>query len=359
MSDPVPEADRVAGAPHPRETAVLFGQGAAEQAFLMARNAGRLHHAWLITGPRGVGKATLAWRIARALIAGAATLDMDPADPVFRRCAALSEPRLFLLRRAWDAKGERLKGVIDVDETRRLKGFLQLSATDGGWRVVIVDAAEEMNTAAANALLKALEEPPARVAFLLVSHQPARLLPTIRSRTRPLTLGPLAPGAVLDALAAAGADVPGEGVAVLAGGAVGEALRMVAEGGDRLYADILGVLATLPRLDRPRLLALCDRVQGREAAALWELAGRLVPLALARAARAGVVGPGPEAVEGEAALLARLVPDRAAAFVWAEASGRIGTRMAAARAANLDPAQVLLDTFLDIETLGAAAAAAS
>ena len=209
MADPaeLPEPDRIEGAPHPRETARLYGHEAAEAAFLDAAISGRLHHAWLITGPRGTGKATLAWRLARFLLAtppagetglfGAApppmSLDIDPEHPVARRMRALSEPGLFLLRRGANDKGDRLSAEIRVDEVRKLKGFFSLSATDGGRRVVIVDAADEMNTAAANAVLKLLEEPPRGAVLLLVSHQPNRLLPTIRSRCRELRLAPLAP----------------------------------------------------------------------------------------------------------------------------------------------------------------------
>jgi len=170
-----PEPDRIEGAAHPRHTTHLVGQNAAEAAFLKAHAAKRLHHAWLLTGPRGVGKATLAWRVARFLLTStpgdgddnpAQTLDIQSDHPVAIRIAALSEPRLFLLRRGWDEKTERLKTVITVDEVRRLKGFFSLTAADGGRRVVIVDAADEMNNSAANALLKVLEEPPDGAVFL-------------------------------------------------------------------------------------------------------------------------------------------------------------------------------------------------
>ena len=206
MSDePHPEPDRVEGAPHPRATPRLIGQESAEADFLAAFSADRLHHGWLITGPQGLGKATLAWRIARFLLAtpeaaddglfGAPpppeSLDIPVDHPVARRVLALSDPGLKLVRRGWDEKAKRLKTVITVDEIRDLKQFFALSSADGGRRVVIVDSADEMNPNAANALLKLLEEPPARTTLLLISHQPSRLLPTIRSRCRELRLAPL------------------------------------------------------------------------------------------------------------------------------------------------------------------------
>ncbi|MFQ5566206.1 MAG: DNA polymerase III subunit delta', partial [Paracoccaceae bacterium] len=208
MSDAAeaPEPDRVAGHPHPRETRRLFGQEAAEQGFLAAWAEDRLHHAWLLRGPRGIGKATLAYRIARTLIAegpggqtgglfgpgpelaAPAGLDAPEGCPVDTRIRAGSEPCLAVLRRSVNEKTGRLRGQIAVDDVRAVRRFLALSAADGGWRAVIVDAADEMNRSAANALLKVLEEPPARTALLLVAHSPAALLATIRSRCRTLDL---------------------------------------------------------------------------------------------------------------------------------------------------------------------------
>jgi DNA polymerase-3 subunit delta' len=233
MTEPV-EPDRLPGAPHPRETAALFGQAEAEARFLDAAATGRLHHAWALTGPKGVGKATLAWRIARHLIAGGDTLDMAPDHPVFRQVAALGCPQLFLCRRPWDDKGERLRTAITVDEVRALKAFFQLSAAEGGRRVAIVDAADELNTAAANALLKILEEPPQGAVLLLVSHRPAALLPTLRSRCRELRCRPLAPEPLAQAIAAAGAapdPADAAALAALAGGSVGAAFELVAGAG--------------------------------------------------------------------------------------------------------------------------------
>lgn len=363
----LPEPDRLPGAPHPRETQRLYGQGAAEAAFLATRASGRPHHAWLITGPRGVGKATLAWRIARHLLApppaqeggffGApappATLDIPEDHPVARRLLALSEPRLLLIRRGPNDSGKALSAEIRVDEVRRLRAFCGMSAADGGARVVIIDAADEMNVSAANAALKLLEEPPADTTFLLVCHQPARLLPTIRSRCRTLALSPLGPEDLRAALAQAGAAEAGdqaEALAELSEGSVGAAFELAAQDGPALYAQLLAVLADLPRLDRRRLVAMA--ASGVRAGAdgrlplYWALCDRM----LARLARTGAMGPpAREAAPGEAAILARLAPDAQSARRWAEAQQILGQRVRAGLAVNLDPEGMVLDMWLGIE----------
>lgn len=362
MSDEQPpEADRLAGAPHPRETTTLFGQDAAEAEFLDAIRRDRLPHAWLLTGPRGIGKATLAWRIARFLLATPAgaptpsTLDIPADDPVARRLRAGSEARLFLLRRPWDAERKRLKTEITVDEARKLKSFFALSSPDGGYRVVIVDAAEEMNPSAANAILKILEEPPERCVLLLVSHSPAGLLPTIRSRCRTLRCRALAPGDLAAALAGVGV-APDDPAALseLAGGSAGDAIGLMQEDGLALYADLVALVGAAPDMDRPRLVKLADAAGARTSTARRDLTLRLIDTLLARMARGGVTASkGPEAAPSEAAMIARLVPDPRAARRWAELQQDLSDRARHAIAVNLDPSGVILDMLLRInETAG-------
>jgi DNA polymerase-3 subunit delta' len=347
-TEALPEPDRADGAPHPRETVHLFGQAAAEAAFLDAHATSRLHHAWNLIGPRGVGKATLAWRAARFLLAhqeaqedalfGAPpppeSLDVSPDHPVARRILAMSEPGLFVLRRGPNDKGDRLAQEIRVAQVRKMGNFFTLSAADGGRRVVIVDAADDLNVQAANALLKMLEEPPARTVMLLVAHQPSRLLPTIRSRCRMLRLGPLDAGDMTRALDQAGIKPEGDPAALtaLSAGSVGAAVRLVTLG--------------LPGLDRARALRLADGVAQRGAETRRELLFSLLDLFLARLARTGATGtpPATEAVPGEAALLARLAPDAARARLWAQVSQEVGARARHGLAVNLDPASLVLDT---------------
>lgn len=358
------EPDRLEGAPHPRDTRRLLGQSEAEAAFLSAVASGRLHHGWLITGPRGVGKATLAWRLARFLLTSAdpsagpgllgappapVSLDAPEDHPVLRRMAAGAEPRLFVLRRPWDEDNSRLRKEITVDEVRRLKSFFTLTAADGGRRVAIVDAADELNTSAANALLKLLEEPPERAVLLLVAHQPSALLPTIRSRCRALRLRPLG-AADLDAALAQAGFPPDPGLHALSGGSVGMAMRLALAGGPEAYADLIAVLAGPgPGIDRPAALALANSVAGKGAEARLDLVATLLDLFLARVARTGAAGPLPEAAPGEAEALARLAPGPDAARGWADLHQTLGARLRHGRSVNLDPASLVLDMVLRID----------
>lgn len=370
--DPLPEPDRLEGAPHPRETPVLRGQSTAEAEFLRAWRSGRLHHAWMLTGPKGVGKATLAWRLARFLLATPPddggmfappppeTLDIPADHPVARRLLQGAEPRHFLLRRGPNEKETALSQVISVEEVRKMKSFFALSAADGGQRTAIIDSLDEMNTAAANALLKLLEEPPANVTFLLVAHQPARLLPTIRSRCRELRLAALAPSDLADALTQAGGEIAPEdrtALAELSGGSVGEAFRLTNLDGLKLYAALVRLFSTLPRLDRPQALALADLAAARGAAETFDLLVTLIDLFLARLARRGVTGlTPPEAAPGEAQLLARLAPDPLSARAWADLAQSLAARARRGKAVNLDPAALLMDMLLKLdETAGSLA----
>lgn len=352
--DEIPEPDRVPGAPHPRHADRVIGQDAAIATFVEAASAGRVHHAWMLTGPRGVGKATLAWAIARWVLAGASGPFGAPDTPQARRVANLSEPRLHLVRRPWDDKAGRLSAQITVDEIRRLLAFFHLSAAEGGRRIAIIDAADDMNIAAANALLKVLEEPPPDALILMVAHQPAGLLPTIRSRCRTLRLSPLNPAQMGNVLSHLGIDEDAEALAALSDGSVGEALRLAGQGGLDRYQQLVDLMATLPRLDRPLAAAFADAAAGRPGTEgdPFDLTMTVLDRFLTRAARAGLMGPPlPQAAQHEGALLARLSPDDRAARAWADAQARLSARARAGRAVNLDPAALVMDMLIQLAHL--------
>src|SRR3981189_2834360 len=265
----------------PRETAGRVGHREAETALLNAYRSGRIPHAWLIGGAAGIGKATLAYRMARFVLAHrnplapegqrAGTLWVDPADPVARHVAAGAHGGLLTLERSLNDKGV-LRTVITVDETRETISFFGSTAAVEGWRVCIVDTVDELNPNAANALLKILEEPPQQSLFLLVSHAPSRVLPTILSRCRKLLLRPLATSDVIGAAAQAAniaIDDPTLGEAAgAAEGRVARALTLL--GGDalKLHQRTAALLATLPRVDPRELHALGDALGGSDRVAL-------------------------------------------------------------------------------------------
>src|SRR5229473_2014413 len=254
--------DDTAGEPQPvappRDNPLLLGHEAAEAVLLQAYRSGRLPHAWLLSGPRGIGKATLAFRFARFLFAeGAAapglfaappaSLAIAPEHPVFRRVASGGHADLLVVERSLDPKRKKLRSEIVVDDTRAIAGFLRLTPAEGGWRVVIVDGADMMNRNAANALLKILEEPPQKALLLLVSDNPGRLLPTIRSRCRILALKPLAEAEVREALARYRPDIAAGDRAVLAGW-VARMVALATGGGEGERAALPGEAQTMRRL---------------------------------------------------------------------------------------------------------------
>ncbi|WP_134678882.1 DNA polymerase III subunit delta' [Paracoccus ravus] len=354
MSDePLPEPDRAPGAPHPRDALGVEGQAQAVTDFLSAARAGRLHHAWLLTGPRGTGKATMAWAMAKWLLAGGTpdSLWTDPETPVARRIRALSEPRLQLVRRPLDEKSGRLRAEITVDEIRKLQSFFHMSASEGGHRVAIIDAADEMNPAAANALLKQLEEPPKDAVLILVAHQPGRLLPTIRSRCRELRLHPLAPSDMASILEQMAIGEDAERLSALAGGSAGEAIRLASQGGVELYQKIIRLFADYPEIDRRAAAGISEVAAARPSAEgdPFDLVVTLLDRFLTRAARTGLLGaPLPEAAEGEAELLTRLSPDQRAAQIWAAAQAELSARARAGRAVNLDPSALVMDMLIGL-----------
>ena len=359
-TEALPEADRLEGFAHPRETQAVYGHGPAERLLAAQLSSGKMHHAWLITGHEGIGKATLAYRFARAALSRPEERDLfgdslgvGKDTVAYRQVTALSHPGLVVIRRAYDQKAKRFASAISVDEVRRLRGFLSLSAEQGGWRVVIVDSADELNANAANALLKSLEEPPARTVFLILCSAPGRLLATIRSRCRTLPLQPLPAAdlrqAAVAALAAAGKSAPPDAdlsaLEPLAGGSVRRLLALLEGGGLALQGRIDKIFAALPRLDAKAAHALADELQPAAKEQKFALFFDLFQDTLARLVRAEATGAG---TAGDVALARRVIgPARLATF--AELWETLARDKADALALNLDRKSLILASLSRLE----------
>jgi DNA polymerase-3 subunit delta' len=254
---------------HPREMFGFDGGDAVESAWLDALQRGRLHHAWLLTGPEGVGKATFAYRAARRLLGAPpdpayGVLGSNPDHPVSRQVMARSHPDLMVLERI--GEDGKVRKVIPVDDVRKLAEFFSKSPASAPHRVAIIDAADDLNPNAANALLKTLEEPPPKGVLLMVSHSPGRLLATIRSRCRRLAFHPLEQHAAA-AFVQARTDVNDEDalrLAKMSGGAPGKALALAAADAIVMDDAARGLLADLPKVDEAMALSLADRFRGGE-----------------------------------------------------------------------------------------------
>ncbi|GLK71471.1 DNA polymerase III subunit delta' [Ancylobacter dichloromethanicus] len=283
MKDAAPlEGDRFGTAPAPRETAHLIGHEEAQAMVRTAWDAGRLPHALLLGGAEGIGKATLAYTIARFVLSGGAApahaIDVDPGHPAARQVAALSHPDLLVLRRTPNDAG-KLPSMIPAETVRRVRSFFGSTAALGGWRVCIVDTLDEMNAQGANALLKTLEEPPTRSLFLLVSHAPGRLLPTIRSRCRMVPLRALTVAQVVEALETLSVNLPAldrsrfPEAAEASGGSVREALALLEGDGLAVRNATKVLLDALSEVEPKALHALGERLQGDRGGALASFVG--------------------------------------------------------------------------------------
>ncbi|HVJ43810.1 MAG TPA: DNA polymerase III subunit delta' [Dongiaceae bacterium] len=367
----------------------LLGHAEAEQVFLRAMQRNRMPHAWLITGQRGVGKATLAYRMARRLLsdmppaaeapadafalfddAPAAapvttmvdSLDMPPDHPVFRRIIAQSHPDLRVLQRRVNEKTGKLRSEILIDDVRDVLDFLHLKPAESHWRVVIIDAADDLNRNAANAILKMLEEPAARTVLILVSHAPGSLLPTIRSRCRRLALAPLPDDLLRQALSTRCPDADPadlQAALALAAGSLGQGITLLEQNGLTVFRLIMNVLQAWPQFSVNQLHQVGDRLASRGGEGEFDLAVQALDWWLKRlcrrlaltAAGSGDAEPQNELFPGETALIERC--RRAASLDrWIELWEKLNRLFDRVASVNLDRKQAWIAGCLAIEAMG-------
>ncbi len=332
------ESDRVAGQPHPRETLALIGQNEALARAARAIRGGRPPQALLLAGPPGIGKATLAYRIARYLLShgasehGPADLGTAPGDQAAILTRAGAHPGLRVLKRGLHPETGKPMTILGVDEIRKLAGFFGLTSGAGGWRVAIVDTADEMNDAAANALLKVLEEPPSRAMLMLVAHAPSKLVATIRSRCQMLRLRPLDDDALAAELAERLPDIGSDDrrrLVALSGGSLGAALRLAGEDGLKLAADAERLVDRAAAPDFPATLSLAERIARLDRGP--ETFGSYLRQILA------------------ARILARARQNAPGLERWVELRNRIDSGFVRSAALHLEPRQTILSTARSLE----------
>lgn len=334
--------DVLDGAVPPAENMKLFGHAEAEQFLAQSYRSGKGHHAILIEGPAGIGKATLAFRFANHVLshpepaqAPAELGDPDPASMVTRQIASGASHNLLHLTRPVDEKTGRVKSAITVDEVRRAGKFFSQTSGTGNWRIVIVDPADDLNRNAANAILKILEEPPKRSLFLVLTHAPGKLLPTIRSRCLPLQLKPLRPDALKDALANLGVDLSGQEaqkVLSAADGSVSEALKLINYGGLDIISAFETILAGQGPAIRRDMHKLADVLSARDSETIFDFFSTLVSGHIMRVARQ-----------------AAIAGDIAQAERFSRLSATVTERLSVAQAYNLDRKQTVLSILDDIK----------
>ncbi|MEM7214756.1 MAG: DNA polymerase III subunit delta' [Pseudomonadota bacterium] len=268
-------ADMIEGIPHPGETSELVGHHQAVSSLLGQYRTGRMHHAILLSGPKGIGKVTLALKMAThifahpdAAYAPDSLVSMGDSNPVHSRIAARSHPNLLHLTRPWDHKSKKFKTRLTVDEIRQTVQFFGTARGESGWRVAIVDALDEMNASASNALLKILEEPPDRTIFFIIAHSMSSVMPTIRSRCQHMPLKPLSDDEVLEVLETQnvldGLDAEQRRHLVeLSGGSVRRAIILAREEGLELYDSFTAICKSLPTPDWGEIQTLADKVVAR------------------------------------------------------------------------------------------------
>ena len=321
----------------PRTSAGLVGHGHAETTLRRAWDEARLAHGWLLAGPPGIGKATLAWRFVKFLQSGGGGegLADNPADIAVRQIEAGAHPDCRLVRRSYGKVApRRFRSQISVEDVRDLGGFMRQTPAFGGWRTVIVDAADEMNSNAANAMLKLLEEPPPQTVLILIAHVPGRLPPTIRSRCQRLVLRPLADGEVRAVLKDKRPALKGgetEALARLAAGSPGRAIALADAGGLQIHDQLSTLLTGLEKADVVEIQAFADSLAPASAEPAYRAFVDLLLVWLQKTVRAAAAGPRP------------------AAERWFAAYDRVLDLTTKADGLNLDRKAVVLSSFWALE----------
>lgn len=362
-------SDKIAGAPHPMLANEIIGHSSQKLSFLSSFASNRLPQCWLLAGDMGIGKASFAWLIAKFLL----TTKYQPADlkidlsktninsilepqsgSTLNRIISGSEQRVYVVRRGYNEKRKAFFKNISIEDVRKLQSYCSLSIADGGKRIIIIDTADDLNKSSSNALLKLLEEPPKNTIFLLISHQPNHLLPTIKSRCQKLSFSNLDQtdlGAVLTAIGCKIEPSDEVSLSVLSKGSAGAACRLINSNCINLYRDILNIASSLPNLNTNKILQLSQNYFAKAKPSEFEIFIEMMQHFFSRLCKTGVMQKPvlPSVTDNEAKIMKSLCPNLKSARLWSEAANISLAKLNKGYLLNIDIESLILDAFIYLE----------
>ena len=362
-------SDKIAGAPHPMLANEIIGHSSQKLSFLSSFASNRLPQCWLLAGDMGIGKASFAWLIAKFLL----TTKYQPADlkidlnetninsilepqsgSTLNRIISGSEQRVYVVRRGYNEKRKAFFKNISIEDVRKLQSYCSLSIADGGKRIIIIDTADDLNKSSSNALLKLLEEPPKNTIFLLISHQPNLLLPTIKSRCQKLSFSNLDQtdlGAVLTAIGCKIEPSDEVSLSILSKGSAGAACRLINSNCINLYRDILNIASSLPNLNTNKILQLSQNYFAKAKPSEFEIFIEMMQHFFSRLCKTGVMQKPvlPSVTDNEAIIMKSLCPNLKSARLWSDVANISLAKLNKGYLLNIDIESLILDAFIYLE----------
>ena len=362
-------SDKIAGAPHPMLANEIIGHSSQKLSFLSSFASNRLPQCWLLAGDMGIGKASFAWLIAKFLL----TTKYQPADlkidlnetninsilepqsgSTLNRIISGSEQRVYIVRRGYNEKRKAFFKNISIEDVRKLQSYCSLTIADGGKRIIIIDTADDLNKSSSNALLKLLEEPPKNTIFLLISHQPNLLLPTIKSRCQKLSFSNLDQtdlGAVLTAIGCKIEPSDEVSLSILSKGSAGAACRLINSNCINLYRDILNIASSLPNLNTNKILQLSQNYFAKAKPSEFEIFIEMMQHFFSRLCKTGVMQKPvlPSVTDNEAKIMKSLCPNLKSARLWSDVANISLAKLNKGYLLNIDIESLILDAFIYLE----------
>lgn len=362
-------SDKMAGAPHPMQTKEIIGHNAQKLNFVSSFANNRLPQCWLLAGDKGIGKASFAWQVSKFLLTTThkpadLKIDLNSTDinsilepqsgSTLSRIISGSEQRIYIVRRAYNENKKAFLKNISIEEIRKLQSYCSLSIADGGKRIIIIDSADDLNKSSGNALLKLLEEPPKNTLFLLISHKPNVLLPTIKSRCQKLSFSNLDQADLAAVLGAIGCKIDQSeenALSILSKGSAGAACRIINSNCINLYKDILKIISSLPNLNINRTLQLSQDYFSKAKPDNFEIFYEMMQQFFSRLCKTAAMQSAmlPSVSNEEARIMSNLCPSRKSASLWSEAANITLAKLNKGYLLNINIESLIVDAFIYLE----------